>query len=102
MAEPGEARMDALLPPEMAAKAEEIGVKKAHLNAARLFVLAVLAGAFIALGAAFATTVLAGAAGAVPYGIARLFAGVGFLLCLLLVLGGCARPVTRQQLLVLA
>jgi len=63
-----EVRVDALLPPEMAAKAAEIGVRKAGLGVVPMFVLAVLAGAFIALGAAFATTVSAGAAGIVPYG----------------------------------
>jgi formate transporter len=46
-------KFDALLPPEMAAKAEELGVRKANLDFQRMFVLAVLAGAFISLGAAF-------------------------------------------------
>jgi molybdopterin biosynthesis enzyme len=53
-------RLDALLPPEMAQRAEDIGVKKAGLGLVPMFALAVLAGAFIALGAAFATTVAAG------------------------------------------
>lgn len=48
---------DALLPAEMARKAEEIGALKTRLDLPRLFVLAILAGAFIALGAMFATTV---------------------------------------------
>ena len=39
------------------------------------FVLAVLAGAFIALGAIFATTVSAGG-GELPFGVLRLLAGV--------------------------
>ncbi len=60
-------RMDALLPAEMAAKAEELGVKKANMDAITMFALAVLAGAFIALGAVFATTVAAGAAGSLSY-----------------------------------
>jgi len=46
-----ELRIDALLPPEMARRAEYIGVGKAEAPALRTFVLAVLAGAFIALGA---------------------------------------------------
>ena len=41
--------MDALLPPQMAERAETIGVAKASMDAPRLFVLAVLAGAFIAV-----------------------------------------------------
>ena len=48
-------RLDALLPPEMAERAEEIGVRKAALDLPRLFTLAVLAGAFIALGGVFAS-----------------------------------------------
>ncbi len=75
---PTEARLDALLPSEMAAKASDIGAKKASGGLVPTFVLAVLAGAFVALGAAFATTVTAGASGVVPYGIVRLLAGLAF------------------------
>ena len=50
-----ELQIDSLLPAEMAAKAEAVGVKKANLDGASMFALAVLAGAFIALGAIFAT-----------------------------------------------
>ena len=52
---------DALLPAEMAVRAEQVGVRKANLNLFNMFMLSVLAGAFIALGAIFATTVMAGA-----------------------------------------
>ena len=69
----------------LAARAEEVGAKKAALDAASLFVLTVLAGAFIALGAVFSTAVTAGAAGALPYGVTRLLAGVVFSLGLILV-----------------
>ena len=48
-----EVKLDALLPGEMAAKAEAVGVKKATGDAMQLFALAVLAGAFIGLGAIF-------------------------------------------------
>ena len=41
---------DALLPVEMAIKAEELGVKKAQADWLTMFVLAVLAGAFISIG----------------------------------------------------
>src|SRR5262249_50710492 len=57
----GEHSIDALLPAEMATKAEEFGVKKLATATMRTLVLAVLAGAFIALGAVFSTTVTAGA-----------------------------------------
>jgi formate transporter len=95
-------RFDALLPPEMAAKAAQIGVKKAHLDLVSMFVLAVLAGAFIALGAIFATTVVAGAAGALPFGVTRLLAGLVFSLGLILVIVGGAELFTGNTLIVMA
>ena len=63
---PNDARLDALLPSEMAAKASDVGARKAVAGLLPTFVLAVLAGAFVALGAAFATTVAAGSAGVAP------------------------------------
>ena len=56
-----ELRIDALLPQEMASRAESLGVRKAEMPFAKTFMLAILAGAFIAVGALFATTVSAGA-----------------------------------------
>lgn len=97
-----EARLDALMPAEMASKAAEIGVRKAGLGIVPTFVLAVLAGAFIALGAAFATTVSAGAAGMLPYGIVRLVAGLAFSLGLILVIVGGAELFTGNNLLAMA
>jgi formate transporter FocA len=95
-------RFDALLPPEMAAKAAQIGVKKAHLDLVSMFVLAVLAGAFIALGAIFSTTVVAGAAGVLPFGVTRLLAGLVFSLGLILVIVGGAELFTGNTLIVMA
>src|SRR5213592_3190119 len=95
-------RFDALLPPEMAARAEEVGVKKANMDTTALFVLAVLAGAFIALGAMFATTVASGAAGMLPYGVTRLLAGLVFSLGLILVVVGGAELFTGNNLIVMA
>jgi hypothetical protein len=66
---------DALLPPEIAQKAELLGAEKTRLDAVSLLILAVLAGAFIALGARFAITTLAGADGVLPFGVSRLLAG---------------------------
>jgi formate transporter FocA len=94
--------VDALLPPAMAARAEQIGVKKSMADALSLFVLAVLAGAFISLGAIFATTVSAGAAGALPYGVARLLTGLVFSLGLILVIVGGAELFTGNNLIVMA
>jgi formate/nitrite transporter len=93
--------MDARLPPQMAERAETIGVAKASMDAPRLFVLAVLAGAFIALGAVFATTALAGSS-ALPWGPARVLAGVAFSLGLILVVVGGAELFTGNNLIVMA
>ena len=46
--------LDALLPVEIARKAESIGAQKTRLDALSLFVLAILAGAFIGPVHAFA------------------------------------------------
>jgi len=94
--------IDALLPAEIAKKAELIGAQKVRVDATTLVALAILAGAFIALGAMFATTVLAGANGAVPYGISRLLAGVVFSLGLILVVLGGAELFTGNALMVMA
>lgn len=93
--------LDALLPPEMAKRAEEVGVRKASMDAVSMFTLAVLAGAFIALGGVFATTALAGA-GTAPWGAIRVLAGVVFSLGLILVIVGGAELFTGNNLIVMA
>ena len=109
-----ELRIDALLPAEMAKRAEYIGVRKAEMRARTMFALALLAGAFIALGAIFATTVLAGGISvkasdgalvystALPYGVNRLLAGMVFTLGLVLVVVGGAELFTGNNLIVMA
>ena len=93
---------DALLPAEMAEMAEKSGVRKANLDLASSFTLAVLAGAFIALGALFSTTVVAGASGSLTYGVTRLLAGAVFSLGLILVVVGGAELFTGNNLIVMA
>jgi len=85
----------------MAAKASDLGVAKAGLDGLRTFVLAVLAGAFIALGAMFATVVTAGA-GDLPFGVTRLAGGVAFCLGLVLVVVAGAELFTGNNLIVMA
>jgi formate transporter len=97
-----EVRIDALLPAEMARRAEYIGVGKAEAPVFNTFTLSVLAGAFIALGAIFATTVSAGTAGSWPYGVARLLTGLVFCLGLILVVVGGAELFTGNNLIVMA
>ena len=94
--------IDALLPAEIAEKAETVGVRKAQLDVISLVALGVLAGAFIALGAMFATTVLAGADGVIPFGVGRLLAGIVFGLGLILVVLGGAELFTGNNLMVMA
>jgi formate transporter len=94
--------LDALLPPAMTRKAEDVGVAKATMPVVRMLVLAVLAGSFIALGACFSTVATTGAADALGYGPARVLAGVVFSLGLVLVVVGGAELFTGNNLLVMA
>lgn len=98
----GRASFDSLLPPAMASKAEEVGVRKADGAALTTLVLGVLAGAFIALGAIFATTISPGAAEALGWGPARLLSGLVFSLGLILVVVGGAELFTGNNLIVMA
>jgi len=95
------AALDALPPADMARKAEEVGAAKAAQSAANTFALGVLAGAFIAMGAIFATTVTAGGA-SLPYGVTRLVAGLAFSLGLILVVVAGAELFTGNNLIVMA
>ncbi len=91
--------VDSLLPPEMACKAEETGVKKANMPALTMFVLAVLAGSFIALGAIFCTITVTGE---MTFGIKKLLGGLVFSLGLILVVIGGAELFTGNNLIVMA
>lgn len=109
-----EFNVDALVPADMAVKAEAVGIKKASMPFWNMFVLAVLAGAFIAMGAIFATTIGAGsiaikdATGAaafatgLPYGVTRLLMGLVFTLGLILVVVGGAELFTGNNLILMA
>ena len=96
-----EFNFDAFPPPGMAAKAEGVGVKKASLDFLTMFALAILAGAFIGVGAIFATTVLAGTS-TLSYGVARLLGGLVFTTGLILVVVGGAELFTGNNLIIMA
>lgn len=96
-----EISFDALMPSAMASKAEGTGVKKAGLDFVTTFILAILAGAFIATGAIFCTTVLAGTS-TLPYGVARLLGGTVFSLGLILVVVGGSELFTGNNLIMMA
>ena len=67
--------VDALVPVDMARKSEQIGVAKVNVGPFRVFAFAVLAGAFISMGAVFATTMTTGAAGTLPFGVTKFLGG---------------------------
>lgn len=93
--------IDALLPSEMALACEAAGAAKAGRDEIGLVVLGILAGAFIAFGAMFMTVVMTGA-GELPWGVARLLAGLVFSLGLILVIVGGAELFTGDSLMIVA
>ena len=93
--------IDALLPPEMAMACEAAGATKAGRDAIGLVVLGLLAGAFIAFGAMFMTVAITGT-GDLPWGVARLLAGLVFSLGLILVIVGGAELFTGDSLMIVA
>jgi formate/nitrite transporter FocA (FNT family) len=92
--------LDALLPAEMARRAEEIGAAKVSMVGGRLVALAILAGAFIALGGIFST--VADRHRGAPWGPARVLAGLVFSVGLVLVVVGGAELFTGNNLIVMA
>ena len=92
---------DAVLPAAMARKAEDIGAKKATMPVVNLFLLAILAGAFIGLGANYCTVVVTGTGGVLPYGIVKLLGGLVFCLGLILVVVAGAELFTGNNLIVM-
>jgi len=91
---------DAIMPASMAIRAEESGVKRAATDPVTVFVLSILAGAFISFGAVFATTVTAG--GGLPYGVARLLTGLVFSAGLVMVIIAGAELFTGNTIIVMA
>lgn len=87
------AGIEGRLPPEIAAKAGQ--------DAVTLLTLGVLGGAFIAFGAIFSDIALTGAE-ALPFGLARVIAGLVFAVGLGLVLVGGAQIFTGDVLMVMA
>jgi formate transporter len=95
--------LDAYAPAQIAMRVREVGVTKAAMPVLTMFALAVLAGAFIALGALFYTvTVTIGNEAAVPFGLLRLTGGVTFSLGLILVVVGGAELFTGNNLIAMA
>jgi hypothetical protein len=92
--------LDAYTPREIAHRMETLGVTKVSSDTLSLLVLAVLAGAFIALGALFFTVVVARSAQGC--GVSRLVGGVAFSLGLILVSISGAELFTGNNLAAMA
>lgn len=98
-----EIQIDALPPAKMAARMEEVGVTKAGLNGWTMFVLALMAGAFIGLGAIFSTLVTTGLAGSgMGFGLTKLLGGLSFCLGLVAVVVAGAELFTGNNLMIIA
>jgi formate/nitrite transporter len=91
---------DAHPPREIARMVEDLGVAKARTGTFALAVLAVLAGAFISLGALFFTVVVTGAD--FGFGVTRLLGGLAFCLGLILVVVAGAELFTGNNLIAMA
>jgi formate/nitrite transporter len=92
--------VDALSPPEIARLVDERGVAKANASVVTTFVLGVLAGAFIALGAVFSTVAATGST--FGFGPTRLLSGLAFSLGLILVVVAGAELFTGNNLITMS
>ena len=97
---PNPTGIEAYSPAEIALRIEEAGVGKARLGLVQITALSLLAGAFIAFGAAFYTVVMTGTDPG--FGPARLLGGAAFSLGLILVVVGGAELFTGNNLMVMA
>jgi len=85
---------------EMVEKLDDYGHKKATTNFLSLFLLAILAGAFISLGGVFYTSTTTGIISQVGFGIKQLLGGLAFSLGLILVVVSGAELFTGNTLIV--
>lgn len=92
--------VDAYAPSEMAQRVLKVGVAKGKLPVSDTLILAVLAGAFIGLGAAFATLTTTNPA--MGFGPARVLGGLTFSLGLILVVVAGAELFTGNNLVAMA
>ena len=96
----GKVTLDAHAPLEMAERMEDVGVKKATMDAWSMFALAILAGSFIGLGAEFFTVVITDSG--LGFGASKLLGGIAFCLGLVLVVVAGAELFTGNNLIVMA
>ncbi|MCC6466117.1 MAG: formate/nitrite transporter family protein [Planctomycetes bacterium] len=91
---------DAYAPQEIAQRVATVGVAKARRNLLSMLVLAVLAGAFVALGGLFYAVTVTGSE--LGFGITRLLGGMAFSLGLILVVVAGAELFTGNNLIAMA
>ena len=92
--------VDAFKPKEIAARIDQLAISKSSTDPLRIFMLSLLAGAFIAFGATFYTLVIHQPG--LNIGISRLIGGLVFSLGLILVIIAGAELFTGNNLLVMA
>ena len=92
--------LDAYQPEQIARRVASMGVAKAEAKALTMIVLAVLAGAFMSLGALFYTVIITDSE--LGFGVTRLLGGVGFVTGVALVVVGGAEVFTSNNLLAMA
>lgn len=88
-------------PDEMAKEAVDIGIKKTQLSLSKVFILAILAGAFIGLGAEL-STIVSHDVGKISVGLSRFMAGSVFSLGLILVVIAGAELFTGNCLMTMS
>ena len=95
---------DAYAPSQIAVRVRDVGEAKATAPFLTMLALAVLAGAFISLGALFytVTVTIGGADTAASFGLVRLAGGITFSLGLVLVVVGGAELFTGNNLIAMA
>ncbi|MEK6618567.1 MAG: formate/nitrite transporter family protein, partial [Nitrospirota bacterium] len=95
-AQPPVPMFDAYAPSQIAVRVRDVGAAKATAPFLTMLALAVLAGAFISLGALFytVTVTIGGADTAASFGLVRLAGGITFSLGLVLVVVGGAELFT--------
>lgn len=91
---------DALAPAEIEAKAEAVAVSKANMAAPKVFVLAMLAGAFVSFGALYFCVFLSDPT--ISFAVQRVVGGLCFCLGLVLILCCGAELFTGNSLMVTA
>ncbi len=92
--------IDAYTPAQMAARVEKAGIVKGNLDFLSMFVLSIVAGAFIAFGAILYTYVIHDSS--LSLGLTKLLGGLVFCLGLILVIVAGAELFTGNNLIVMA